>query len=544
MSRVVRVRRSTVLDAPVDAVWRILRDFNGHDRWHPIVERSALEGGRRTDQAGAVRGFTIRSGERVREVLLTLSDRERRLRYAIVESDLPLRDYVAEMFLKPVTDGDRTFWSWSSRFRTPPGEEEALARLVGEEVYEAGFAGVRAALGLRPGPGAPTATPGPAPQPAAGGGGANAERPPNGINGLRPTPSPVASRPLDRDRRDREGRREPGAAGAVAGEAMVITRHGGPEVFRAAPSHAPPPGPGEVRIRQTAVGVNYIDVYCRTGYFDLVPPPGAPGLEAAGTVIDAGSGVRHLAPGQRVAYACPPPGAYTTVRTMGAALVVPLPDRIDDETAAAVLLKGMSAEFLLHRVRALQAGETVLVFAPAGGVGRLLCQWAAHLGARVIGATSTEAKARAARAAGAHEVILPGEASLEEQVMDLTGGRGADVVYDGVGRDSFAHSVAALAVHGHLVSYGQASGDVGLFDVGALAAKSATVSRPNFAHFTDTPEKVAAITGRLFDALERRVLRPEVGARYPLREAAAAHRALEAGETIGSTVLIPEAAGG
>ena len=541
MSRVVRVRRSTVLDAPVDAVWRILRDFNGHDRWHPIVERSALEGGRHTDQAGAVRSFTIRSGERVREVLLTLSDRESYLRYAIVESDLPLRDYVAEMFLKPVTDGDRTFWSWSSRFRTPPGEEEALARLVGEEVYEAGFAGVRAALGLRAGPGAPAATPDPAPRPAAGGTNTAVEPSRNGIGGL---PSPVAARPLDRDRRDREGRRVPGAAGAVAGEAMVITRYGGPEVFRAAPSHAPPPGPGEVRIRQTAVGVNYIDVYCRTGYFDLVPPPGAPGLEAAGTVIDAGSGVRRLAPGQRIAYACPPPGAYTTVRTMGAALVVPLPDRIDDETAAAVLLKGMSAEFLLHRVRALQAGETVLVFAPAGGVGRLLCQWAAHLGARVIGATSSEAKARAARAAGAHEVILPGEASLEEQVMDLTGGRGADVVYDGVGRDSFAHSVAALAVHGHLVSYGQASGDVGLFDVGALAAKSATVSRPNFAHFTDTPEKVAAITGRLFDALERRVLRPEVGARYPLREAAAAHRALEAGETIGSTVLIPEAAGG
>ena len=512
MSRVVRVRRATVLDAPVDAVWRVLRDFNGHDRWHPVVERSALEGGRRTDQVGAVRSFTIRSGERVREVLLTLSDRERRLRYAIVESDLPLRDYVAEMFLKPVTDGDRTFWSWSSRFRTPPGEEEALARLVGEEVYEAGFAGVRDALGLRPGG---TGTPGPGP-------------------GLATAPRPAtAARPMDRD-----------TAGAVAGEAMVITRHGGPEVFRAAPSHAPPPGPGEVRIRQTAIGVNYIDVYCRTGYFDLVPPPGAPGLEAAGTVIDAGAGVRLLAPGQRVAYACLPPGAYTTVRTMDAALVVPLPDRIDDETAAAVLLKGMSAEFLLHRVRALQAGETVLVFAPAGGVGRLLCQWAAHLGARVIGATSSEAKARAARAAGAHEVILPGEASLEEQVMDLTGGRGADVVYDGVGRDSFAHSVAALAVHGHLVSYGQASGDVGLFDVGALAAKSATVSRPNFAHFTDTPEKVAAITGRLFDAMERRVLRPEVGARYPLREAAAAHRALEAGETIGATVLIPEAAGG
>ena len=538
----VRVRRTTVVDAPVDAVWRILRDFNGHDRWHPIVARSDLEGGRRTDEIGAVRNFTIRSGERVREVLLTLSDRNHHLRYAIVDSELPLEEYVAEFFLKPVTDGNRTFWSWSSRFRTPPGEEEALAELVGKEVYEAGFAGVRAALGLRGGPtalGAPQLAPSAQPasltlaQPVPGGTGAGASRP---AGGSRPTPSSsfppssTAARPPERS----------GTAGAVEGEAMVIARHGGPEVFRVAPVAAPPPGPGEIRLRHTAVGVNYIDVYCRTGYFDLVPPGTAPGLEAAGTVLDVGSGVRRLAAGQRVAYACPPPGAYATVRTMDAALVVPLPDRVDDETAAAVLLKGMSAEFLLHRVHALTAGETVLVFAPAGGVGRLLCQWAAHLGARVIGATSSEAKAHAARAAGADDVILPGEASLEEQVMDLTRGHGADVIYDGVGRDSFAHSVAALAIHGHLVSYGQASGDIGPFDISSLAAKSAKVSRPNFAHFTDTGEKVAAIAARLFDALDRRILRPEIGARRPLREAVAAHRALEAGETLGSTILLPD----
>ena len=541
----VRVLRSTVVDAPVEAVWRILRDFNGHDRWHPIVERSALEGGRRTDEIGAIRNFTIRSGERVREVLLTLSDRDHHLRYAIVDSELPLEDYVAEFFLKPVTDGNRTFWSWSSRFRAPPGEEEALAGLVGREVYEAGFAGVRAALGLDGGPPAfpralPSEPPAPvSPQSSPGGTVASAAPPPGSARpapasplprSFPPSPAPATARLADRGR----------TAGAVEGEAMVIARHGGPEVFRAAPVAAPPPGPGEVRLRHTAIGVNYIDIYCRTGYFDLVPPGAAPGLEAAGTVLDVGPGVRHLAPGQRAAYACPPPGAYATVRTMDAALVVPLPDRIDDETAAAVLLKGMSAEFLLHRVHPLSPGETVLVFAPAGGVGRLLCQWAAHLGARVIGATSSEAKARAARAAGAGDVILPGDASLEEQVMELTRGHGADVIYDGVGRDSFAHSFAALAVHGHLVSYGQASGDVGTFDIGSLAAKSARVSRPNFAHFTDTPEKVAAITRRLFDGIERGVLRPEIGARYPLREAAAAHRALEGGETVGSTILLPE----
>ena len=526
----VRVRRSTVLDAPIDAVWRILRDFNGHDAWHPIVVRSDLEDGRRTDQVGAVRSFTIRSGERVREVLLTLSDRDRYLRYAIVESELPLRDYVAEFFLRPVTAGGGTFWSWSSRFRTPPGEEEALAGLVGKEVYEAGFDGVRAALGLRVR--AEGGAPAPAYTPVGGALGTSGPgTPPTAAADGRATglPAGAAGRSVAAS-----------AAGAIEGVAMEIARHGGPEVFRAGPAAAPPPGRGEVRIRHTAIGVNYIDVYCRTGYFDLVAPGGVPGLEAAGTVVDVGSGVRNLAPGRRVAYACPPPGAYTTVRTMDASLVVPVPDRIDDETAAAMLLKGMSAEFLLHRVHALEAGQIALVFAPAGGVGRLLCQWAAHLGARVIGATSSDAKARAARAAGAHDVVLPGEASLEEQVMELTRGHGADVVYDGVGRDSFAHSVAALAVHGHLVSYGQASGDIGPFDIGSLAAKSARVSRPNFAHYTDTPEKVAAITGRLFAALEQRILRPEIGARYPLRDAAAAHRALEAGETVGSTILLPD----
>ena len=521
----VRVRRTTVLDAPVDAVWGILRDFNGHDRWHPIVVRSTLEDGRRTDQVGAIRNFVLPGGERVREVLLSHSDRERRFRYAIVDSDLPLEDYIAEVVLRPVTDGNRTFWSWSSRFNPPRGEEEALARLVAEEVYDAGFDGVRAALGLPTMRSAAEAAPtAPSPPPATGPAATRSRVVEPGPD----DPSPVP--PAD-----------PVAPGSIAGEAIVITRHGGPEVLHPAPIEAPPPRPGQVRIRHTAIGVNFIDVYCRSGYFDLVPAGEAPGMEAAGTVIDIGAGVRHLVPGQRVGYACTPPGAYTTVRTMDAALVVPLPERIDDETAAAVLLKGMSAEFLLHRVHALEAGQVALVFAPAGGVGRLLCQWAAHLGARVIGATRSAAKASAARAAGAHDVIVPGEASLEEQVMDLTRGHGADVIYDGVGRDSFAHSVAALAVRGHLVSFGQASGDIGSYDIGFLAAKSATVSRPNFAHFTDTPDKVGAITARLFDALEQRILRVDIGQSWPLREAAAAHRALEGGDTVGSTILLPEA---
>lgn len=494
----IRVQRSTVIDAPLPAVWAVLRDFNGHDRWHPAVTRSELEAGRRTDQVGAVRRFRLGGGEQVRERLLSLSDRDNRLRYTIVDSDVPLRDYVAEISLRPVTDGDRTFWTWRSRFNAPTGREDELADLVASGVYEAGFAAVRQRV-ARPG---------------------GAARPAQGLPAARPEPC------------------EDG--GGMVAASSVVARHGGPEVLIAGTITAPIPGPGQVRIRQRAIGVNYIDVYCRSGYFNLLQPPGAPGMEAAGEVIDVGAEVSHLSPGQRVGYACPPVGAYTTIRTMDAALVFPLPDGLDHETAAAVLLKGMTAEFLLHRVHPVQPGDNVLVFAPAGGVGSLLCQWASHLGATVIGATSSDDKARVARAAGARHVIQPGRHSLAQQVMDLTDGHGADVIYDAVGRDTFDHSIAALANCGHLVSFGQASGDIGSRDISALAAKSVTLSRPNFAHYTDTTEKVAAITTRLFDAIGRGVLKVRVGHRFPLSRAAEAHAALESRRTTGSVVLIPD----
>ena len=450
-----------------------------------------MEHGLRTDQVGAIRNFVLAGGERVREQLLTLSDKDHCFRYTIVESDIPLSKYVAEVNLKPVTDGDRTFWSWRSRFETPKGRERELAELVADGVYEAGFEAVRSRV-----------------------------------------ETSVGQR--------FSGSTEPVTGLSIEGLAVVIDRYGAPEEMHPSTVSAPPPGHGQVRLRQTAIGVNFIDVYCRTGYLDVVAPPCILGMEAAGEVVDVGAGVHHLSPGQRGAYACPPLGAYTTVRTMDAALVIPLPDQIDDVTAAAGLLKGMTAEFLLHRVHSVRKGETILIYAPAGGVGRILCQWANYLGATIIGATSSEEKARVARTAGAHHVILPGEISLEEQVQSLTRGRGVDVVYDAVGRDSFAHSVAALAPCGHLVSYGQASGDIGSRDISSLVSNSTTISRPNYIHFTDTSDKVAAITKRLFDAIERRVITIEIGQRYPLTQAAAAHRALESRETIASTVLIPD----
>jgi NADPH:quinone reductase-like Zn-dependent oxidoreductase len=494
----VAVRRSTVIDAPIEAVWEILRDFNGHDRWHPAVRRSRLDGGKQTDQVSAVRNFELMEGEHLREQLLSMSDEDHCFRYAIVESDIPLKNYIAEVSLKPVTDGNSTFWSWESKFETPKGKEKELATLVGDGVYEAGFEAVRSQL--------------------------TKSRPFTKPAAIQSTSAPAYV-----------GNRE-----AITGMAMGIDRYGGPEELHPIEVFAEYPGPGEVRLRQSAIGVNFIDVYCRSGYFDLLQPPGVPGMEAVGVVEAVGPGVQHLTVGQRVGYACPPVGAYASVRTMSAALVIPIPDQIDDITAAASLLKGMSAEFLLHRVHQVKKGDYVLVYAPAGGIGRILCQWARHLGATVIGATSSEEKARISRAAGAHHVVLPNSTSLEEQVMDFTKGHGADVIYDAVGRDSFNHSVAALATCGHLISFGQASGDIGLRDISSLASKSATISRPNFGHFTDTPEKVAAITDRLFDVIGRHIITVEVGRRCPLTQAAEAHRALEARETTGSTVLVPD----
>ncbi len=262
-------------------------------------------------------------------------------------------------------------------------------------------------------------------------------------------------------------------------------------------------------------------------------------MEAAGEVLDAGPGVTHLRPGDRVVYACEPVGAYAAYRTMDARLLVPLPADVDDVTAAALFLKGVAVEFLIHDVHALRPGDVILVHAAAGGMGLLFCRWARAMGVRVIGSTSTEEKARRARAAGAEHVIVYPHEDLVGAVMDLTHGRGVDVVYDGIGAASFGKSLEALAVRGHLVSFGQASGPVGAWDIGAMASKSVTVSRPNFGHYTTDPAELHGRAERLFDALRRGVIAPDVDRTMPLDAAAEAHRRLERGENVGAIVLLP-----
>jgi NADPH:quinone reductase-like Zn-dependent oxidoreductase len=482
----VRVRRSTVIDAPVDEVWRFLRDFNAHETWHPAVAESRIEEGRPVDAIGAVRRFRLREGGQLREQLLALSDRDRRLTYCILDSPLPLIDYVASFELRPVTDGRRTFWDWRSEFRAPPGQEQALAALVGEQIYEAGFDAVKRHFGQAP--------------------------------GVRHRPS--------------------GGSAAMQAQAIFLARYGGPEELIWQSMIVPPPGPNEIRLRHAAIGVNFIDVYCRTGYFRMVEPPAPIGMEAAGIVLDVGADVVGFAPGDRVAYACPPIGAYAEVRNLPADLVVLLPDFIDDETAAAVMLKGLTAEFLLHRVRAVREGETILVHAAAGGVGHLLCQWARHLGCEVIGTVGSREKAQLALAVGCAHVILSAE-DLAARVDAITGGRGCDVIYDAIGGDSLARSFPALAERGHIVSFGQAARPLDPLDVAGLAAKSATVSRPNYGHYAGTAKDVRAGSAGLFAALERGILKPEIGLRLPLRDAAEAHRRLESRATMGATILIP-----
>ena len=476
-----RVLRSAVLDSPIEAVWAVLRDFNSHASWHPEVAESEIEHFHAPDTVGCVRRFTLRDGARLREQLLALSDRDHALRYGILSSTIPLRDYVATLRLRPVGREARTFVLWEGRFEAPPGRAAEFAELVGQGVYETGLAGLRVHL-----------------------------------SGAAPRRAPVV--------RGSEAR------------AVVMRAHGGPDVLRLEAWPVPPPGAGEVRLRHTAIGVNFIDVYARTGRFRLIEPPGVPGMEAAGVVLEAGVGVA-LNPGQRVAYAAAPPGAYASERTMPAGLVLPLPDDLDDVTAAAVLLKGMTAAFLLHDVHPLRGGETVLVHAAAGGTGSLLAQWAAALGGRVIGVVGDAAKVEAARAHGCAAVVVG--ADVAAGVLTATGGRGADVVFDGVGAGSIAASLACLAPRGHLVSFGQASGDLPALDVGGLAGKSARLSRPNFGDYAGKRADAERLAGLLFAALRRGVLRPPPPRTFPLAEAAEAHRALEARATQGALVLLP-----
>jgi NADPH2:quinone reductase len=321
-------------------------------------------------------------------------------------------------------------------------------------------------------------------------------------------------------------------------KAIRIERNGGPEVLQLVDVAVGPPGPGEARIRQTAVGVDFVDIYHRTGLYPLTLPTGI-GVEAAGVVEAIGPGVGWVKPGDRVAYLSGP-GAYATERVVPADRLVRLPGSLDDRTAAGCWLKGITAAALILRTYPVTAGETVLVHAAAGGVGLIMSQWLGALGATVIGVVSTDDKASVAKAHGCHHVIVASREDFVARVRELTGGQGVPVVFDSVGRSTFDGSLDCLRPLGTMVSFGNASGPVPPVDVGLLGRKgSLFLTRPSVFHYVARREELERYAGALLDVVGRGKVKIEVTRTFPLAEAAEAHRALEGRGTTGSLVLLP-----
>ncbi|VAW00482.1 Quinone oxidoreductase [hydrothermal vent metagenome] len=316
-----------------------------------------------------------------------------------------------------------------------------------------------------------------------------------------------------------------------------ISRHGGPEVLEYVAANISGPKNGEVQIRHTQIGLNFIDTYHRSGLYPMSLPSGI-GLEACGVVEAVGSGVEHLVVGDRVAYGAGPIGAYSQIRNMPAGRVSKLPDSVDDETAAAIMLKGMTARYLLRETYKVQAGDTILFHAAAGGVGQIAIQWANALGATVIGTVGSTAKGEMATALGCHHVINYNEENVADRVREITDGKGVPVVYDGVGQSTIDASLDSLQPRGLLVSFGNASGPVTDFDLGKLAAKgSLYITRPSLMAYVATDEALAANARDLFEMVGSGKVKINVNQRYRLSEAAQAHRDLEARKTTGSSVL-------
>jgi NADPH2:quinone reductase len=486
-----RVVRSTIIDAPIERVWAVLRDFNSHHQWHDAIAQSHIEADERSDQVGCIRNFTLTDGNRLREQLLTLSDTEHKITYCIVEATVALQRYASTVTLKPVTDGKSTFWCWESSFATPPGQERELHDMVAQGVYEAGFECLRRHL----------------------------------RQGVDLRPAGVAAMPAALNRPSRR---------------VVLHQYGDADVLRMEQTQVAAPSEGEVQIEQRAIGVNFLDVYLRRGWMPAMLPiapgkPGILGMEAAGSVIDIGPNVNGLLPGDRVAYLGPLPGAYCTVRNVPADWVVRLPPAVEVDSAAALLLKAITADFVLRDLGRVGPGTRLLVHAAAGGVGLLLCAWAQRLGAVVLGTVSSEEKARVARAHGCEHVLVTRDYRFADAVQRACGG--ADVVVDGLGDAAREENLAALARRGHWISLGQASGPLAPLPPDALVAKSLSFSRPVVFDYVSDPARLAERAQRVWSALADGSLKMPPIERYALNSADQAHTRLESRASIGALIL-------
>jgi NADPH2:quinone reductase len=320
--------------------------------------------------------------------------------------------------------------------------------------------------------------------------------------------------------------------------AIQIRETGGPEKMLWVQVERPKPGPGQVLVRNTAIGLNFVDTYYRSGHYPIAVPF-TPGSEGAGVVEALGPRVKGFKVGDRVGYV-DPVGSYAEVLLRPAERLVKIPKGIDDRTAAATLLKGMTAEYLLHRTYQVKTGETILVHAAAGGVGLILCQWAKSLGAVVIGTVGSDEKADLAKKAGCRHVIVTSRTRFVEEVRKITKGKGVSVVYDGVGKDTFMDSLDCLRPLGLMASFGSASGPVAPFDTGILARKgSLFLTRPTLMTYAASKEDLQKSTGELFKAIQKGTIKVSINQTYALKDAANAHRDLESRKTTGSTLLLP-----
>jgi NADPH2:quinone reductase len=322
-------------------------------------------------------------------------------------------------------------------------------------------------------------------------------------------------------------------------KAIRFRETGGPEVLSLEDIDLPQPKPGQARVRHTAVGLNFIDTYQRNGLYP-VPMPSGLGMEAAGVVEAVGDGVTDVRPGMRVGYAGGGLSAYSEAANVAADRLVPLPDWVSDEEAAAVMLKGLTVQYLLRQTYPVREGETILFHAAAGGVGLIACQWAKHLGVTVIGTVSSDEKAELARAHGCHHVIVYSRENFVERVLEITNGEKVPVVYDAVGATTFDGSLDCLRPRGMMVSFGNASGPPPPFNLLVLSQKgSLFLTRPTLFHYTATRDELLAAAADLFEVMRSGAVKVEIHQRYPLAEAAQAHRDLEGRKTTGSTVLLP-----
>jgi len=492
----ITVIRSAVIEAPIDQVWAVLRDFNSHHLWHPAVVRSRMEDDLGGDVVGGVREFSLTGGAELREQLLRQSDRDYTLTYCILDSSLPLLDYVATLRLKPVTDGSRTFWDWRSQFRAPQERAAELQDLVGRKLYETGFAGLRTFLAQQQAPG---------PQP----------------------PAPAAEA-------------EAAAAGSapLPSRAVVIATAGSPDVMAIRNATVSAPAPGQVRIRQTAVAVNYLDLKHRRDISAGVDLPGTPGLEGVGKIIDVGEQVNGLFPDDRIAYISRTPGAYADIRCIEADACVLLPDGVSDMEAS-TLLKGVTAGLVLSRVFRTAPGATILIQAVAGGLGHLLSQWAKSLDLTVIGTVSNAAKAKFSRGCGCDYPIVALENDpLAAEVMRITNGRGVDYWVHSSGADGLDAAFACLAPRGHCAVIGDRGERSLPLDVNVLKQRSLTVSAPVcFDYFDDRPY-LLRLAQQLFAKIQSRTIIPVLEA-FPLSRAAEAHHRIEFRQNMGAVVLTP-----